>query len=197
MWLDLNISKYNKIIISSLYIFVLLSGIWNKTTNPSSFCGILQGPILGPVLFSPPFFTLSSSVVLKKKILYYCYLDLDGIHFCVLWENCNVRHEPEVEKTLNVHATCSQMGEDKQLRGQTNRKAADHWANWHQIVMETTKGGRRPEESKLFQINQETSQTEQRFCPSCYQPSSQSLAHFSDISTINNPKTMSFNYHRR
>lgn len=75
-----------------------------------------------------------------------------------------------------------QMGEDKQMRRQTNTKD-DHRANAgardvHQVVRETTKGGRRPEESKLFKKKkyQETSETEQQLDPSCYQSSS----HFSD-----------------
>lgn len=48
-----------------------------------------------------------------------------------------------------------QMGEGKHMRRQTNTKG-HHQANAgardvHQVVGETTKGGRRPEESKLFQ----------------------------------------------
>lgn len=97
---------------------------------------------------------------------------------------CDVQHKLEVQ---NVHQevvrTKLHKGEDKQIRTQTNTKAAGDWTNAgarevHRTVRETTKGGKRPEESKLFHIHEETNQTGQ-LDASCCQFTA--LSHFSDL----------------
>lgn len=100
-------------------------------------------------------------------------------------DQCNVQHN--VLEVQNVHQevvrTKLHKGEDKQTRTQTDTKAAGDWTNTgvrevHRTVRETTKEGKRPEESKLFHINEETKQTGQ-LDASCCQFSA--LSHFSDL----------------
>lgn len=126
-------------------------------------CGIPQGPILGPLSLAV------TQIQYCQQFLHWLINneDLGGYDLCVT-RKC-LEHNECSSPCWQGSGEKLQIAEDKQTTTQTNTKAADHWENM----------GVREVQSKLFQMNQEASQTEQ-LDPSCCQFPPHSC-HFADI----------------